>query len=374
MRTRVALATLLLFLLLATTAQAQEYDELLKRLEGAEASPSAGTIVLEAVREAPRISEARRVYSLYGDLVDTDEQRLKLYRELAFLEELAGNYQGALVYYERVLEIDPQDEGVRLGAAAAALETGAFERSRRHSRYVIDSARHGASQRRAALYLALSYYHLDERSEGLPLFRSLTGGESRGTVESATLALALLAARSWSASEYAEELEEKLRRLYPESLDRLALTAESAVSLSPRPSLLLPGPPWERVPTSEAAEEEVLETTAEADGRAQAGAPTTADRSADPAKESVALSDEEAEPRVIGIQTGSFSDQANASVMRDEILEEGITAELREIELDGRRYYRVVVPTEGPVPPEAAQELVVRLKELGVEGFLLFQE
>ncbi|MFW6329480.1 MAG: SPOR domain-containing protein, partial [Alkalispirochaetaceae bacterium] len=77
---------------------------------------------------------------------------------------------------------------------------------------------------------------------------------------------------------------------------------------------------------------------------------------------------------VIGIQTGSFSDRGNAVVMREEIRESGLAAEVRSVDVDGRIFYRVVVPTEEPTPAEDVQTLVVRLKELGVEGFLLFEE
>jgi cell division septation protein DedD len=177
-------------------------------------------------------------------------------------------------------------------------------------------------------------------------------------VESRTLVYALLAAQAWEAEAYSRELEGKLEQIYPGTLDRLAVARESGVSLAPRPSILLPASPWEFVPSPGAGAREdspVEPPTTEVD-------PSTGEETGA----------EEDEPLVLGIQTGSFNDEANAMVMRDEIREEGIPAQVRGVELDGKQYYRVVVPTNGAVPAEEAQELVVRLKELGIEGFLLF--
>ncbi|MFP4300788.1 MAG: tetratricopeptide repeat protein [Spirochaetaceae bacterium] len=350
----------LLILLLSLTAfpaRGADFEELTRRLRSEPDSPVVGELLVEAIGAAPTLREAREVYSLYGDALSTDRQRVAVYRELGALEELAGNFVTALRNYEELLRIDPEDDEVRLRAAAAAMETGNYERVRRHSQYVIDSARDREKQRLAGLFLALSHYHEDNRSEGLPLFESLTRGESRRTLESRTLVFALLAARAWEAESLAAELEEKLEELYPATLDRLALREGGVVSLAPRPSILLPATSWDSLPLPE--REEGTQPPADA---AQSERPQREAERESPSS------------LVIGIQTGSFSDKENAEVMRDEIRKEGLPAQVRETKLEEQRYYRVVVPTEEPVPPEEAQELVVRLKELGVEGFLLFDE
>lgn len=352
---------LVLFLLSTQFLLSEDFEELQERLREEGESPAAGELLIEAILEAPNLDAARRVFSLYRERLTNDRQRLTVFQEMGSLEELAGNFDGALHNYEELLQIDPENDDIRLRAAAAALETGDFERARRHAQYVIDSARDRENQRLAGLYLALSHLNQGNRTDALPLFRSLTRGETRRTVESRTLVYALLAARAWEAEEYARELEGKLEALYPTTLDRLTLARESGVSLAPRPSILLPAAPWEILPPERSGSSE------------EAGPPETPE---DPeADEMAAETSEEVgqeEALVIGIQTGSFNDEKNALVMRDEIREEGIPAQVRGVELQGRQYYRVVVPTNGAVPPAEAQELVVRLKELGVEGFLLF--
>lgn len=347
---------LALFALVGAVLPAADFEELQSRLKEEGETPVAGELLVEAIHQAPTLDAARRLLSLHRDKLSNERQRLTVLREMGYLEELAANYDGALRNFEELLQIDPDDDEIRLRAAAAALETGDYDRARRHAHYVIDSARDREAQRLAGLYLAVSYFNQGNRSEGLPLFRSLTRGESTRTVESRTLVYALLAARAWEAEEYVEELEGKMEQLYPSTLDRLAVARESGVSLAPRPSILLPAAPWEFVPPAGSGQEDAI---AEEEPPIEAEAP--------PAGES-------REPLVVGIQTGSFNDEANATIMRDEIREEGIPAQVREVELQGRRYYRVVVPTNGAVPPPEAQELVVRLKELGIEGFLLFAE
>ena len=363
MSSRRRLALFFILLLATSTLFGAEFEELTERLQNEPDSPVLGELLVEAIGAAPTLQEARQVYALYGDRLSTEQQKIAVYRELGSLEELAGNFVAALRNYERLLAVDPEDDEIRLRAAAAAMETGSYERVRRHSQYVVDSARDREKQRLAGLYLALSYFHEDNRSEGLPLFQSLTGGETRRTVESRTLVFALLAARAWDSQAYAEELEAKLERLYPATLDLLAVSEEGGVSLAPRPSILLPAAPWDSVPPAESGQSE--------ESREERPAPQGETEKEQDSREQPP---ETAEPLVIGIQTGSFSDRDNATVMRDEIREEGIPAQVREVVLEEKRYYRVVVPTEGPVPPADAQELVVRLKELGVEGFLLFAE
>lgn len=359
MKQRVLPCLLGWFLIASASLSAADFEELSSRLAEEPDSPVAGELLVEAISSAPTVAAARRVYTLYNERLSTEQQRLAVYRELGFLEELAGNFDGALKNYEQLLEIDPEDDELRLRAAAAAMETGNYDRVRRHSQYVIDSARDRRAQRMGGLFLALSHLYDGSPREGLPLFRSLTRGDSRRTVESRTLVFALLAARAWEEEEYAAELEAKLERLYPATLDRLAVSQESAVSLAPRPSILLPAAPWEQVPRAHRSPGE-SEPSAEA---VQGDSALPSDQKS-----------ESEEALAVGIQTGSFTDESNALVMRDEIREEGIPAQVREVLLGERRYYRVVVPTDGPVPAAEAQELVVRLKELGVEGFLLFAE
>ena len=72
------------------------------------------------------------------------------------------------------------------------------------------------------------------------------------------------------------------------------------------------------------------------------------------------------------VQTGSFRDPENAQYMVRDLKARGFTAEILEKRLGGNLYYRVVI---GPaMSAEQAQTLMVRLKQSGFEGFLLFPD
>jgi len=81
-----------------------------------------------------------------------------------------------------------------------------------------------------------------------------------------------------------------------------------------------------------------------------------------------------AQPRVVGVQTGSFSVKENAEYMVRDLREEGFSeAEVRERSVGDSRYYQVFVPVSSSQGHRSeAQRVVVELKELGFEGFLLF--
>ncbi|MFP4011447.1 MAG: SPOR domain-containing protein, partial [Spirochaetaceae bacterium] len=70
-----------------------------------------------------------------------------------------------------------------------------------------------------------------------------------------------------------------------------------------------------------------------------------------------------------GVQVGSFRGEDNARDMRREMERIGFDAEIRKGP-DGR-FHRVIIPV---AEATEAQELLVRLKEQGFEGFLLFDE
>ncbi|MFW5844362.1 MAG: SPOR domain-containing protein [Spirochaetota bacterium] len=74
------------------------------------------------------------------------------------------------------------------------------------------------------------------------------------------------------------------------------------------------------------------------------------------------------DPKPAGVQVGSFRDRENAEYMARDVGELGFSVSIRSREHDGGTYYQVLV-----APGEATpQNTVVRLKEHGLEGFLIF--
>ncbi len=58
--------------------------------------------------------------------------------------------------------------------------------------------------------------------------------------------------------------------------------------------------------------------------------------------------------------------------MARDIRELEFDAEVQEVEINDEVFFRVIVPLPEGSTPESAQETVVRLKEEGIEGFLVF--
>jgi cell division septation protein DedD len=106
----------------------------------------------------------------------------------------------------------------------------------------------------------------------------------------------------------------------------------------------------------------------EPEGDGNRPAPQGGGTSQAPAESSAAPS--ASPPKLALVQAGSFTVEENARYLVRDLQKLGYPARVLERELDGRRFYRVVVDPPGPV--EAAQALLLMLKNAGYEGFLLF--
>jgi cell division protein FtsN len=72
------------------------------------------------------------------------------------------------------------------------------------------------------------------------------------------------------------------------------------------------------------------------------------------------------------VQTGSFRDQENAEYMVRDLETSGFEAGIAEKQIGGTLYYRVVI---GPLMTvDQAQAVLMKLKDAGYEGVLLFPE
>ena len=71
-----------------------------------------------------------------------------------------------------------------------------------------------------------------------------------------------------------------------------------------------------------------------------------------------------------GVQTGSFLKKEHAEHMVRELKVKGFRAAITEKLIEGKRYYKVIVPVPENSDP---QQIIIKLKENGYEGFLLFK-
>lgn len=83
-------------------------------------------------------------------------------------------------------------------------------------------------------------------------------------------------------------------------------------------------------------------------------------------EENTITADEEEKVR---IQTGIFSKRSNAESLEEALRKEGFTAEIVRVEGESDSFFRVLSPE---MPMKASQDYIIRLKEKGYEGFLLF--
>jgi hypothetical protein len=144
-----------------------------------------------------------------------------------------------------------------------------------------------------------------------------------------SLALSLQWAKEKGDAAEVERISAALKEEYPLVWDSLSAT-DGRVSQYPSPALILSGTPEPSVPAPE---------------------PTVA---------------ETAEP--LGVQVGSFGDRENAEYMARDVGELGFSVSIRSRERNGGTYYQVLVSPGDATP----QNTVLRLKEHGLEGFLVF--
>ena len=173
--------------------------------------------------------------------------------------------------------------------------------------------------------------------------------------------MALALQFQWAAKESDREamqrIAERLEAEYPFLWESLAGT-EGRISRLPSPALIL----TDGTPLSAAAAGEERDSRATSPVAGQ----ESNDASENGGDSQPAESNDRPEPS--GVQVGSFRDRENAEYMARDVGNLGFTVSIRERERSGRLYHQVLV-----FPGEAtAQNTVVRLKEHGFEGFLVF--
>jgi cell division protein FtsN len=191
----------------------------------------------------------------------------------------------------------------------------------------------------------------------------------------------------------AQELLEELKQRFPASPEyRLALSAWRAedpegaeIQYAPAPwRLLAPlqsgagsaaAPPAADAPAAAtpAAPEAAAVPGPAAPGPAAPGPTAGVGPAAEPPPEQAGTSAPAGQPppRVL-VQAGSFSVAENAHYLQRDLAAKGFAASIAEVALAGKIYYRVLIGPEGSA--EAAQQTLLRLKDAGFEGVLLWSE
>ena len=270
----------------------------------------------------------------------TDPQELV---RLARILELGGRFAGAAAAYARAVERSPDSFEALIGLGHMNTELGRIDAALTMLRRAERSAETRAQQRRAAAARAWALALGGDTERSLDMLRALVRGGNRRSIGAYEAELFFVVAHRFGPERDRDAARRLLEREFPDSP-----LLDSTVSAFPSPANVLsiaavqpddaPLPPLPPVPD-------------------------------DDSDDSVDFDDSD-RFTITGVQTGSFRDPENAAFMLADIRDLGFSAALRSVEREDGTYYRVIVPIAADQDP---QELIVALKEQGVEGFLVVE-
>ena len=270
----------------------------------------------------------------------TDPQELV---RLARILELGGRFAGAAAAYARAVERSPDSFEALIGLGHMNTELGRLDAALTMLRRAERSAETRAQQRRAAAARAWALALGGDTERSLDMLRALVRGGNRRSIGAYEAELFFVVAHRFGPERDRDAARRLLEREFPDSP-----LLDPTVSAFPSPANVLsiaavqpddaPLPPLPPVPD-------------------------------DDADDSVDFDDAD-RFTITGVQTGSFRDPENAAFMLADIRDLGFSAALRSVEREDGTYYRVIVPIAADQDP---QEVIVALKEQGVEGFLVVE-
>jgi cell division septation protein DedD len=339
-----------------TESARADFSELQNRLAAEDLSEAERLELMNAaVDRAPTVSAALDVLSTHRDRL-SGARRAAAVAAAAELHALRGDLESAADAYAEAAgqaEMGQAEMGqaaaarYRLEEATIRLEMGDVASAARIAQGVVGAARDPHIQRRAALLQARARSAAGDTEAAFDLTRTLSEAEHAPTLQPATLLFLYRLARRLERDGEAERARRLLSELYPDSPEMMLVSGGSTVSGFPGPSAFLGA--------------DALASPADATDTAEAPADPADAAPADDGGSSGG------EPR--GVQVGSFKSMENARDMRREMSSAGFTADI--VDAPGGEFHRVIIAVpEGSDP----QRLLIRLKEEGFEGFLVFDE
>ncbi len=339
----------------------ESWTETLRWLENNPESPQFGSILRRAVTLAPSL---RDLETLAGDyLPDVQESRIRgeVFHRIGRAFETSNRFARASEWYAEAIQADPERLEALRDHSAVLLELGEYDQAITQLTRVINNAPDRELQRHAGVLRARAFLLKGEENRALTHARSLAGT----TAEPETVFLLLEVARAVGDSELEEQTLDRLRRGFEETperalseLPRLDRSRVPTVTHYPAPTRIFGGGAIE-VPRQPIVERTVPVEPVK---------PVEPTRGEDPSR-----AEPDDRPPVTGIQTGSFRDRENAEYMVRDIEDLGFSAGIRPVQTESGTFYRVVIPVDEDSSVADAQEMIVRMKEQGMEGFLLFQ-
>lgn len=330
----------------------RDWDGIVNWLEANPDSPSFSGVLMQAVDRAPSLRALDEVVGKYFDRVDSQEHRAALARAVGSIFEMGNRFSSAADWYRRALEDQDSDPITRLRMAGVLLELGSIAEAIENLTEVIQRAPHRDMQRSAAILRARAYM-LSERLEKAREHTLSLAGDPEYDAEPAALFLLLEIAQMMQDRDLHQDILSRLRTAY-----------------RPAPETFLAD--REVDPDAETPPVSPFPTPSRVFGGARRSDGTIADRPQPEQPPQPQPQHPDESTPVAGIQTGSFRDRENAQYMVRDIEALGFAATIRAVETNTGTFYRVVIPIQDPDEAET-QDVIVRLKEQGIEGFLVFQ-
>lgn len=380
-----------------STADGLSFADSLQRLERQPEHPQffERLTATALLAESPRL--ATEIILKHRDRVRDPDKLAELDLLLGRFAQIQSNLARAREYFARAAEADtPARPRALSSLAAVQLEFGELEEALTTAQEATAGldrlgslSAEGAevtaadpayrSWERSLLTQATALAALERSDEAIEL---LTAVAVPGTTHQATPALLLLLvelASEQADQELLESTYDTLVEVYPDSPERrlaaryreggtTEVVGAGLVEYFPRPSRLLSGGSPEvaghRDPGGEPASRPQTGDTPPRDEPTAEPSSTAANTGS-----TTSWGNDSATRTVYGVQTGSFRDAENAQYMVRDLQNQSFQARQRRRTVGNNEFHQVYVPVEDGDP----QEILVRLKESGFEGFLLFE-
>ncbi|MDR3200821.1 MAG: SPOR domain-containing protein [Spirochaetales bacterium] len=320
-------------------------------------SPEFTQVLFHAADIHPDLASSITLLEKFQSVPPEKTTRSAIQGKTATLCEISGDFVKAQKLYDEAYYAAPGEETFASLYRSARLlfELGETQKSEERARLVADQCKNPVTKKRAALLLTRITAAAGNPEEALRVVLRLTEDPADTTDNENIFLFIFTLADSLGRQPERTLALQRLAKDYPDTPEfRLASRSggqSGAVTPFPTPSALLNplSPP---------------ETPARTEG---AAVPATSAPAASPAP-----APPPPPPVAIAVQTGSFSVKENAEYMTRDLRKLGFNAEIRETPgRTGAPVYKVVVPLPQGGADES-QHTLIRLKEKGVEGFLLF--
>ena len=297
-----------------------------------------------------------------GEAVDSGKTRTHVIALVGELLMTANRPEEALAWFARGADISGavRRAEFELSRAGALIQLGRSAEARTAARRARDASPSQYMRIRAITLMAEAYAAEGLAREAQDILRGVELVAGENALSAGTLFRMHTTARVLEDDPTASRIATIIREQYPESPEAMLLAGrgDDRVVQALTPTAVTQG----IFATPRASTE-----TESTDTDSQAGG------ASDDAHKIEAAGAAEEELQTF-VQVGSFTDPENADYMRQDMEGLGFSATVAPRDFGEQRYYQVLIPVtpEEDVSTQAAvQDLVVRLKERGYEGFLV---